>query len=245
MFEDAITKAGPAVPPYAANDFLRELELALGEYGYWVASFSYADNDLSQWRSYVDNGKGVCLGFSPQAFDLSILFDNLAGAVSVHHARVEYDEPTLRELIREYIDETIKLLTRVNSGLPPRLRNQRRAVVYMRSVLRTLMMALYVPAMVSKHPAYQHEQESRLIVNGSRSIIEAMSCHKVRARNGEIISYVDMPIPNWKASNVLTHVRIGPAAQPKLAEQMASAFRSLGLPLPQIEPSGLPFRTTR
>jgi hypothetical protein len=120
-----------------------------------------------------------------------------------------------------------------------------RALLYERDLLQAIMNGVYLHAMMHKHKAYQHEREYRLILNAYRPKVESSPQHKVRARNGEIIGYLDLPIPNWKSSRTLTRINLGPAAAPKLEEQLATAFRSFGLPVPKLKRSKLPFRTTR
>lgn len=246
VFEEAVRKAGPTVPQQAADHLMREIGLGLVEYGYWVASFSYVDDDMSQWRSYADDGRGVCLGFSVQALDMSIFASNIPALFNFLRFPVGYDESKLRRLLRPYIGATINLLLRVNlTSMPSYSQRHGRALLYERDVLQTMMSGLYLHAMMHKHGAYQHEGEYRLILNAYRPKVEPAAHHKVRVRNGEIVGYLDLPIPNWKASTVLTRINVGPAAPPNLEEQLATAFRSFQLPVPKIVRSTLPFRTTR
>jgi hypothetical protein len=246
MLEGEVRKAGPRVPQQLADHLMGEVERGLGEYGYWVASFSHVDDDLSQWRSYADDGRGVCLGFSVQALDMGNFASNIPAVFRFLRFPVRYAESELRRLLQPYIDATINLLDRVNlPSMPSYSQRQGRALLYERDVLHTMMSGLYLHAMMHKHYAYQHEREYRLILNADRLKVETDAHHKVRVRNGEIVGYLDLPIPNWGASRVLTHINVGPAASPKLEGQLATAFRSLGVPVPKIERSKLPFRTTR
>jgi hypothetical protein len=246
MFEEAVRKAGPTVPQQAADHLMGEIGLGLIEYGYWVASFSLVDDDMSQRRSYADDGRGVCLGFSVQGLDVKIFASNIRTAFSFHWFPVRYDEFELRRALQPYIDATIKLLLRVNlPSMASYSQRQGRALLYERDVLQTMMSGLYLHAMMHKHYAYQHEREYRLILNAYQPEVEPAAYHKVRLRNGEIVGYLDLPIPNWKASTVLTRINVGPAAPAKLEEQLATAFRSFQLPVPKIERSTLPFRTAR
>jgi hypothetical protein len=224
---------------------LGEIERGLLEYGYWIASFSYVDDDMSQWRSYADDGQGVCLGFSVQALDMTMFASHIQALFNFLRFPVRYDESELRRLLQPYIKATIDLL--VPANLPSRASYTQphgRALLYERDVLRVMMSGLYLHAMMHKHCAYQHEREYRLGLNAYRNKVESDPHHNVRVRRGEIVGYLDLPIPNWERK-VLTHVRVGPAAPSKLEEQLVTAFRSLGRPLPNIQRSALPFRTTR
>jgi hypothetical protein len=246
MFEEAARNAGPTVPQQTADHFKGEIGVGLIEYGYWVASFSYVDDDMSQWRSYADDGRGVCLGFSVQALDMEILASNIPALFNFLRFPVRYDEAALRRLLKPYIAATVNLLRQVNlPSIPSYTERYGRALLYERDVLRAMMSGLFLHSMMYKHRAYQHEHEYRLVLNAYRPKVEPAVQHKVRVRNGEIVGYLDLPIPNWKTSTVLTHINIGPAAPPKLEEQLATVFRSFQLPVPKIARSTLPFRTTR
>ena len=90
MFEEAVKRAGPTVPQQTANHLMEEAGVGLIEFGSWVASFSYDGDDLSQWRSYADDGRGVCLGFSVQALDMSIFASKVPGLVNYLRFPVRY-----------------------------------------------------------------------------------------------------------------------------------------------------------
>ena len=121
-----------------------------------------------------------------------------------------------------------------------------RALLYERDVLKEMMNGLYLQSMMHKHHAYQHEKEYRLVINAYRPRVEPDKHHKVRVRNGEIVSYLDLPVPNWAKSQVLTHIKVGPAAPSNLEEQLEIVFRSCGIKAPtEITRSRLPFRKTR
>jgi hypothetical protein len=246
MFEAAVKAAGPGVSVGVADHLMSEVGQGLIEFGYWVASFSYNDDDLSQWRSYAEDGGGVCLGFSVRELDMRQFASHIKTAFNFMRFPVRYDETELRKSIQPYTDLGIKLLRRVN--LPSMLfdpQHHERALQYQRDLLQTMMSGIYLHSMMHKHKAYQHEQEYRLILNAYRPKVEPSPQHKVRSRHGEIVDYLDLPIPNWRFSKTLTHIKVGPAAPPKLEEQLATAFRSFGLPVPHLDRSRLPFRKTR
>lgn len=246
MFEKAVRSAGATVPQQAADHLMGEIRQGLVEYGYWVASFSYVDDDLSEWRSYADDGRGVCLGFSLQALDMRMFASEISALLNFLRFPVKYDEPELRRLLCPHINATVDLLLKVNlPSMPSYSQPYGRALLYERDVLRTMMSGLYLNAMMHKHHAYQHEKEYRLGLNAWRLKVEPDAHHKVRVRNGEIVGYLDLPIPNWNVAQVLTRINVGPAAPPNLEEQLGIAFRSCGLTVPKIERSELPFRRAR
>lgn len=242
---DAAANDAPDILKPAADQLKEEVLKGLGDYGYWVASFSYRDNDLSQWRSYADEGRGVCLGFSVQDLDM-LKFAHHLDSFRINCLRfpVQYDEAELRDCLRPYIDLAIEFLRSVNlPSWQSYSEPDGEALGYERAILTETMSGLYLHSMRFKHEAYKHESEYRLALNADRLLVEPSPYHKVRARGGEVVGYLDLPIPNWPGA--LTHVVMGPAAAPRLEEQLTTAFRSFGLSLPNLDRSKIPFRTTR
>ncbi len=92
MFEEAVRKAGPTVPQQVADHLMGEIGIGLIEYGFRVASFSSVPDDMSQWRSYADDGRGVCLGFSVQALDMRIFASKIPALFNFLRFPVRYDE---------------------------------------------------------------------------------------------------------------------------------------------------------
>ena len=76
---------------------MNEIQQGLAEYGYWVASFSYEDNDLSQWRNYADDGSGVCLGFSLQAMDMDQFASGLPKFINYLRFPVKIRNPSFTD----------------------------------------------------------------------------------------------------------------------------------------------------
>ena len=114
MLGDAARAAGPGVPSQIAEHLWGEFNAGLTEFGYWVASFSFENDDLSQWRSYADDGRGVCLGFSVQCLDMSQFAAPLPRNSNFLRFPVEYDEAVMRASLSQYIDLAVKLPQKVN-----------------------------------------------------------------------------------------------------------------------------------
>lgn len=102
--------------------------------------------------------------------------------------------------------------------------------------------------MLHKHEAYQQEAEYRFLISGERDTFANYDRHDVRERNREIIGYLKLPIPDWKAwgtqGGVLTHIRIGPAAPEGLMQQIGTALRSFGIHASglNLDKSDIPYR---
>ena len=66
----------------------------------YCGCFSRIEDDLSQWRGYADDGRGVAIGF-----DLSeIIAANTPSDLKLERHDVIYDEEVQRQLVREDID---------------------------------------------------------------------------------------------------------------------------------------------
>ncbi len=97
-----------------------------------------------------------------------------------------------------------------------------------------------------KHDSWESEEEYRFFVHGSRRSILRSDCYRTRERNGEIISYLDIPLQNWGSANdfPIYRIRLGPAAPRGLDAQLAELFVSKGIAI-DIVRSNLSKRSVR
>jgi hypothetical protein len=249
MFDASVRQVRPNVPQSATDHLMEEIETGLVEYGYWIVRFSYKNDDWPQWRNYADEGRGVCLGFSVDDLDMFQFASRFEEPISKHlnclRFPVKYDETELRRSVKPYIDLGVNLLGSVGChGKPSYSYPDGIARRYERDLLQHMMSGLYLNSMMYKHEAFKHEEEYRFGISACRPKVEPSFLHRVRARGGEIVSYLDLPIPNWPTA--LADIRIGPAAVPRLEEQLSTVFRSHGITLmPKMERSKLPSSNTR
>jgi hypothetical protein len=68
LFKAAAAR-GRLIPENAASHLKGEHDVDLAMYGFWICCFSLNGDDFGQWRSYADDGRGVCLGFSTNKLD--------------------------------------------------------------------------------------------------------------------------------------------------------------------------------
>jgi DUF2971 family protein len=246
LFETAAKNRGAKIPREAASHLKGEHTFGLSTYGFWISSFSLDGNDLNQWRNYADDGRGVCLGFSTAIFDMNELAKPVASAPNRLRFPVNYNKDHLQRKMQAYIDLGLDLLEQVN--LPERdsyYESYGRALLFERDFLRVLNDGFYVNSLLSKHAAYSHEQEYRLLVSGFQNTIASSDRHRLRERKGEIVGYLDLPIPSWKQPRALTQIRLGPAAPNQLNDQLRTTLTMLGIPVPKIDQSDIPYRSTR
>jgi hypothetical protein len=225
---------------FAATYLKNGLNAGLRAFGFYVASFSFDPDDLGQWRAYADQGRGVALGFSSTAFDQDAPGQTVLKPPQTFALR--YKRQILKEYQQRGIEHALALLE------APELRtdfsNHHRIAVPW--IFTKLAILVVFNSVLFKHPAYGHEKEFRVLLLGEREIIEKHSLHRVRARHGEIVDYLDRPIhPGLSTPGVLTCIRVGPAAPDELVAQVRGTIRSLGIPEPEIDRSDIPFRPVR
>lgn len=106
---------------------------------YFLACFSENGDSLSQWRAYADDGKGVSIGFSTQAFNIPHSIPSLnAIQPNIGIFRVSYNEEEQNHLAEDIISKVISSNDFVNIG-----------------GIDTYCLAV-------KNPAFAEEQEIRL-----------------------------------------------------------------------------------
>jgi hypothetical protein len=94
--------------------------------------------------------------------------------------------------------------------------------------------------LTSKHPAYEHEEEVRLVILGARSALAPYV--KTRLRGSEIVPYIDQPMQVRDAGNV-AEIVVGPAAHADTERTVRTLLESLDLdPAIAISQSKIPYR---
>jgi hypothetical protein len=199
-FEVGVRAKGATIPRDFVSHLTGEHDLGLSIFGFWVASFSLDGDNLGQWRSYADDGRGVCLGFSTDQLDMIEVAKQLPNNPNSLRFPVNYDRAKLEQKMQEYVDVGLEFLAKCYL---PRYESYYKkfgaALLYEREFMRIMNAALYSNSVLFKHPAYKHEQEYRALISGTRSMISNCEYYRLRERNGEIVGYLDLPIPGWKS----------------------------------------------
>jgi len=128
------------------SEFHKRLEVYLSRQSFdhiYCGCFSLHEDDLSQWRGYADDGKGVAI-----CFDLNVVRSANSNALSLRVDEVSYDEQQAKELAKRVILDRADRVTDVQSSL----------------VQSTLTFAdLRHRAPEFKNPKFAGEREVRLI----------------------------------------------------------------------------------
>ena len=160
------------------------------------ASFRANGNLLSQWRGYSAHGKGVSLGFNPAA----IL--RCAEQQQFQVGKCLYDPATQSALIEKIIDAVEELA----QEQAPCVDSQ--SLPSWQSVFEKIEGDLLRMAAVLKHPAFEEEQEWRLI----SPLITRCHEHPVYFREGQsmLVPYYAFDLRGDSGSIQLEHVFLGP-----------------------------------
>src|ERR1700722_15408243 len=134
-FEAAAKTRGPEIPRDAALHLRGEHHFGLSYYGFWTASFSLDGDDLGQWRSYANDGQGVCFGFSIDNFDMISLAALLPNAPNSLRFPINYDTDSLRASLQPYINRSLDILEAANLPARPSYHEHHgRALLYERDL---------------------------------------------------------------------------------------------------------------
>jgi Protein of unknown function (DUF2971) len=216
LFAIAANNRSETIPKDATLHLKGEHNCGLAAYGFWIASLSLNGDDLGQWRNYADEGRGVCLGFSAQSLDMIRLATLIPNTPNSLRFPVNYDKDALCRRLQAHIELGLDLLEKANLvSRDSYYQPYGRALLYDQECFAILNNGFYANSLLHKHAAYEHEQEYRLLVSGLRDRISRCDHHRLRERKGELVGYLDLPIPGWKQHGVLTHIRLGPAASDK------------------------------
>lgn len=219
---------------------LSGLDTALSAFAMFAGSFSKNGDDLGQWRAYSDDGKGFCLGISRRIFTPSELQDDPLKNSVIIALGYEADEAKAEQ--REGVAQAVELLKRpkVRAALdnPPGLWK-----VFLQQLSVALAKWIYFVAVGFKHPAYQAEQEVRLLLISETEKLRPYV--KMRVRNGTLVPYISWPFsPSLRQAGMITDIRVGPAAEPSAEGALYAHLKRCGISLEdvKIERSTIPYR---
>jgi len=210
-----------------------------GRLEFYIASFSRARDDLGQWRAYADNGRGFAVGFAPRLFDI---VKPRPGRLSEFLGPVRYKVDEVQARHEEALGEAVEIFSDAvdaNAGL---VGNKAILDQFIDEFVREIIaQPLIWNCLTSKHPAYEHEQELRLMIMGAQ---KALAPHvTTRLRGSEIVPYIDHQMSLRKPHNI-AEIVLGPAAHADAERTVRTMLRSLDLDPDIIEVgrSDIPYR---
>jgi hypothetical protein len=206
---------------------------------FFIACFSRARDDLGQWRAYADNGRGYAIGFSPRMF--SVLDQPPPDTLPEFIGPVRY---TINEVCARHgaaLERASAIFLDTVNANADLMQDRAIGIPFMDQFAREIIaQPLIWNCLTSKHPAYQHEQEVRLVIMGTPERLAPFVT--TRYRGSEIVPYIPQPMPLREPGNILEIV-VGPAAPTDTERTLRTILGTLGIdPNVHICRSDIPYR---
>lgn len=210
---------------------------------FYIASFSQRRNDLGQWRSYADNGRGYNLGFAPEVF--APITDVITKPEeAVFAGKIEYDRKINIHRARKIIEPLIKIIDGAILKYPQHFKNKIILHEFVAVLAKLSLPQFFWHALTTKHPAYEHEKEIRLIIIGMHTKLQEAKAIKTRLRGGEIVPYLESDDLFRKLSSPM-EIIVGPTAVAD-AERTVRTFLEISgyeADKVKIDRSDIPYRS--
>lgn len=197
------------------------------------ASFRSHGNLLSQWRGYSMPGKGVSLGFCPEAIV------HCAEQQRFMIGKCIYEPSRQRLLIRKVVDGVVAHAAELVAAKPST--GGDRAGLYHRAFeqIETDLLRL---AAILKHPSFREEKEWRIV----SPVIPDERHAPVLFREGHamLVPYIEFDLSLQGQPLALDHVFLGPTANANISLNSLKMFLEQNGIVPQrgIEYCRIPFR---
>jgi len=209
-------------------------------FGFYIASFSRAPNDLGQWRAYGADGKGFALGLAPHLFHVVDKTDRKPHE-NVFFSPVVYGEQAGRARQQAAIEKCTSIVAATADRAADLMRDRTIGLPFLKAMATELMASQMIwNSLTIKHEAYAHEEEVRLVIVGG---VEALQPYvSTRARGSEIVPFIksDMAIQD---KDSIVEVVVGPSAPPTAEDGLKALLRPFhGDPDAIINRSDIPYR---
>jgi hypothetical protein len=206
---------------------------------FFVASFSRARDDLGQWRAYADNGQGFAIGFAPQMFAVQ---DEMNAALddNAFIGPVLYNPERVLARHRAAIDQAAEIFFEAAKAQTALMRDKSVGLPFMQELGRHLIASpLIWNALTTKHPAYTHEQEVRMLIMGANDSL--LKVTKTRVRGSEIVPFIGHP---WlvRTPRAVAEIVVGPAASPDAERTIRTLLATHGVSDVDVGRSAIPYR---
>lgn len=216
-------------------------------YTFYCICMSEAKDQLSQWRGYADDGKGVAIGFNINALEQLCKdrsYTHKGQTIVAHELdfkKIVYDEKDQSELIYEFVNESIRHINESLQGsetirlYPTELRDASN-----RMIGRDLMNK----AVIIKNPSFEEEREHRIIFKCNNEDLgrkqwkpfERDETIEYMVRNNMLVSYIDLSLKPYiyDAENpLITSICTGPKCSVS-SEDLKQLLKYNGIPVDKI-----------
>jgi hypothetical protein len=166
-------------------------------------SFTKNGNVLSQWRGYCEHGKGVSLGFAAETIIIC------ANQASFELGRCIYDWKRHHSLATEVVNRLVKAAVEIGPD------GAKHASQCYYSTFEAASVDIIRIAALTKHPAFEEEQEWRCVSQPVKNYLEAPI--EYRAGRVSLIPFLRFPLPVINNALAIQTAIVGPSPSPDLA----------------------------
>ncbi len=207
----------------------------------FVFSLSEKQNLLSQWRSYTPHGRGVSIGFS------SFILRKIAEENSLEIAKCRYNNNEQFDVINTLLEEIIisfeHYFSNQNNLEDLKKHHPTQKYYHFLEQFRGDMLRVFS---IIKHPAFEEEQEWRLI----SSYFPNYTVPEINYREGAsmLVPYIKLKLKRWHDIPQHTHpvlfenVCLGPSQHSALSFNALSQFLSNKRVTHETFNSNIPYR---
>lgn len=166
---------------YIDDNLIKKLTISMSELSFFLFSLSRSGSILSQWKSYADDGRGVCLGFKKQFIINSTLESGPQKNTECSFLECVYSDHTA------FIDD---LIERNDAILQEIIKEAKPSDLFLDRDASEKLKKIQIELMRIKHEAFFEEQEYRLVMAIRRGHA------KMRVSADVIIPYIEMRVFN-------------------------------------------------
>lgn len=188
----------------------------------YTASFCRSADDLGQWRSYSDNGRGFAIGLHPKLFNSGDKITPLKPPEVIGH--VCYGPNCNRiGLLLQKAAEIFLGVDPCQMGIRPFSDDDKE---FMQEFSRRIWAtSLIYYSLTSKHDEYAIEKEVRLLILNTTDIIRDNI--KTRVRGTLLVPYIPHPI-SIDQPDMIHEIVIGPAADKQMEKSLEFLLNEFG-----------------
>jgi hypothetical protein len=205
---------------------------------FYIACFSRARDDLGQWRAYADNGRGFAIGLTPAMFE--VRSHSTDCRLPEFIGPVIYADDQVFNRQQAVVETSGAIFAETHDAYTELFQDTAICEPFMRALAREMIaQPLIWNCLTSKHPAYEHEQEVRLVILGQPTKLRPHVT--TRFRGSEIVPYIKHPMP---VRTNIAEIIVGPAAQLDAERTLRVMLNSLGLDPANVsvDRSRIPYR---
>src|SRR5262245_20097593 len=209
---------------------------------YLVASFSRESDDLGQWRAYGCDGHGFALGLASHLFQVE---EQKPGQkpneVTVVYP-IEYGRNRARDRYYEIVQKAADILEDTVNKHENLMQDRAIGLAFIENYTKEVIAdEMIFVCLTSKHEAYEHESEVRLMMLGLHTKLKPYI--ETRVKNGELVVFVRHPMP-IKEPGSIVEIVVGPSAGADAEHSVRSLLNSAGVqPTVPIRRSNIPYRS--